>query len=215
MALFMQHKSDGIQWAIWKTDETIDELLGILPDSDKYRLRLESFTAMHRRLEWLAVRVLLYTMLGREVEIVYKESGRPCLADDTASIGISHTKGYVAVILAPSTCMPGIDIEQYGERVSKIAHRFMRADELASEYSGTKVWSLLLHWSAKEAMFKAMDTSAVDFCKHLQIMPFVVQEHGCFEAREYRTEQQCHFQVHYLLHPDFVLTWLVNDCCNG
>lgn len=207
MPLFMQHTSENVQWAIWKTNETVDELLAILPHRDIYMRQLETFTAPQRRLEWLTVRVLLYTLLGREVEIAYQPSGKPYLVDMSASIGISHTKGYVAVMLAPVSCMPGIDIEQYGERVCKVAHRFMRADEQPAEYSGTNTWSLLLHWSAKEAMFKAMDTSAVDFCEHLRVIPFAVRSCGSFEACEYRTEQCRHFHIHYLLHPDFVFTW--------
>lgn len=210
MPLLMQHTATDVRWGIWKTDETVDELLAMFPDAETYRLQLEAFAAEHRRLEWLAVRVLLYTLLGREVRIDYEASGRPCLADGSASISISHTRGYVAVMLAPAGRMPGIDIEQYGERVHRVVSRFMRADERPFTYAGTQTWSLLLHWSAKESMFKAMDVASVDFCRHLRIIPFTVQPVGSFEACEYRTGQQRHFHIHYLLHPDFVFTWLVD-----
>mgnify|MGYP000016543064 CR=1 FL=1 len=67
------------------------------------------------RLEWLAVRVLLYTLSGEEKEIAYHPSGKPYLADASASLSISHTKGYVAVVLGLPGREVGIDIEQYGE----------------------------------------------------------------------------------------------------
>ena len=71
----------------------------MLPHQEVYREGMRRFTAAHRRLEWLAVRVLLYTLSGEEKEIAYHPSGKPYLADDSASLSISHTKGYVAVVL--------------------------------------------------------------------------------------------------------------------
>ena len=91
-----------------------------------------------------------------------------------------------------------------------MAHKYMREDEMALPYRGDDTWSLLLHWSAKEVMFKCMDTAEVDFRRHLHIKPFAVQEQGVFYAREYRTDRQRHFQIRYLVHPDFVLTWQVD-----
>ena len=140
----------------------------------------------------------------------YAPSGKPHLADSSYFISISHTRGYVAVILSPVSEV-GIDIEQYGQRVHKVAHKYMRPDELISEYHGEDTWSLLLHWSAKEVMFKCMDTSEVDFREHLRIMPFQVCEHGEFLAEEYRTEHKKKFMIRYLLHPDFVMTWQVTS----
>lgn len=210
MSLFMQHIDRDYRWAIWKNDETIEELLELIPEHEKYRSQIERFSAPHRRMEWLSVRVLLFTLLGKNVDVAYATNGRPYLRNLSASISISHTKGYVAVLLAKSSCKPGVDIEQYGERVCKVAHRFMHAEESPSEYAGITIWSLLLHWSAKETMFKAMDVPEVDFRTHLRVMPFKVQEHGCFEALESRTKQRRHFHIHYLLHPDFVFTWSVD-----
>lgn len=105
----------------------------------------------------------------------------------------------------------GIDIEQYGERVHKVAHKYMRTDEPLSSYQGTDTWALLLHWSAKEVMFKCMNTPEVDFREHLRIFPFTVTEKGVFSAEEYRTPEQRKFEIRYLLHPDFVLTWQVDQ----
>ena len=57
----------------------------MLPHQEVYREGMRRFTAAHRRLEWLAVRVLLYTLSGEEKEIAYHPSGKPYLADDSAS----------------------------------------------------------------------------------------------------------------------------------
>ncbi len=156
--------------------------------------------------EWLAVRVLLKTLCGEEKEIAYHPSGRPYLKDDSYYISISHTRGYVAVALHPSREV-GLDIEQYGTRVKKVSSRFIRPDEEPSVRNGDEIYTLLIHWSAKETLFKLMNTAEVDFIEHLHILPFTPTESGCFQAREYRTEELRTYEMHYLTHPDFVLTW--------
>ncbi|WP_418696523.1 4'-phosphopantetheinyl transferase family protein [Bacteroides sp.] len=206
MPLFLQHTEPSYRWGIWKTDETLDDLLVMLPHKEVYREGMQRFTSEHRRLEWIAVRVLLYTLLGEEKEIAYFPNGKPYLADASASISISHTKGYVAVLLGTPDKEVGIDIEQYGERVRRVAHKFMREDEEASLFRGTEIWSLLLHWSAKETMFKCMNASDVDFREHMRVLPFSVGESGIFSAEEYRTAEKCKFTIHYYLSSDFVLT---------
>lgn len=207
MPLLMQHTETSCRWGIWKMDESLDDLLETLPLREVYCQSMQRFSAEHRRMEWLSVRVLLYTLLGEEKEIAYLSSGKPYLADQSASLSISHTRGYVSVIIGEAGKEVGIDIEQYGERVHKVAHKYMRADEVVSSYQNTDTWSLLLHWSAKEVMFKCMNTEDVDFREHLHIHPFKVSAKGVFSAEEYRTPEQRKFLIHYLLHPDFVLTW--------
>lgn len=87
-----------------------------------------------------------------------------------------------------------------------VAHKFMREDEQPSVFRGTDTWSLLLHWSAKETMFKCLNASEVDFRGHMRILPFAVNESGVFSAEEYRTVEKRRFTIHYYLFPDFVLT---------
>lgn len=207
MPLLQQHMDSSCKWGIWKMSETLDELLHMLPRTEVYRQGMQRFSAEHRRLEWLSVRVLLFSLLGEEKEIAYLSSGKPYLADQSASISISHTRGYVSVIIGEPGKEVGIDIEQYGERVHKVAHKYMRADEVLSLYKETDTWSLLLHWSAKEVMFKCLNTAEVDFREHLRIFPFAVSTKGVFSAEEYRTPAQRKFTINYLLHPEFVLTW--------
>ena len=205
MPLFLQHTALPCRWGIWKTEESPEELLAMLPHQEVYREGMRRFTAAHRRLEWLAVRVLLYTLSGEEKEIAYHPSGKPYLADDSASLSISHTKGYVAVILNPKTPV-GIDIEQYGKRVHKVFDRFIRPDEQVEAYQGDTTWGGLLHWSAKETVFKCMKNADADLRK-LCLSHFIPQKEGTFQVREYATEGQSLFSVGYRICEDFVLTW--------
>lgn len=208
MSLFLQHKEEDFQWGIWKVEETEEELLACFSDKATFREQLSQFKAPHRRIEWLAVRVLLAHLMGCEPLVAYMSNGRPYLLDSQYSLSISHTKGYVAVLLSSSSSLVGIDIEQTGERVRKVAHKFVGPDEVINPYDGSDIWSLLLHWSAKESMFKCLDTPEVDFIQHLHIHPFQLQSSGAFQAHETRTASSHTFEVHYLLHPDFVLTYI-------
>lgn len=209
MALFLSHKEPLYRWGVWKMDESVDTLLDLLPEREYYEREVQRFVASHRRLEWLSVRALLFRLLGEHKEVCYQSSGKPYLADYSYFISISHTKGYVSVILSDKVPV-GIDIEQYGQRVHRVAHKYMREDESVRLYKEDATWSLLLHWSAKEVMFKCMDTDGVDFRQHLHIEPFLLQEQGDFTAHEYRTEQKRSFRIHYLLHPEFVMTWSID-----
>lgn len=192
-------------------EEGESELMARLPASVSQGV--ERFAAPYRRLEWLSVRLLLITMLGRQdvadALIGYTPAGAPYLLDHTHALSISHTKGYVAVMLAPWGSRPGIDLEQWGERVCKVASRFMREDEEVPLYYESPVAALLLHWSAKEAMYKSMpQQEAVDFKQHLRIFPFPIAAEGCFDAQEYRTSLQQRYSMAYRLYADFVLTWV-------
>ena len=112
---------------------------------------------------------------------------------------------YVAVILNPKTPV-GIDIEQYGKRVHKVFDRFIRPDEQVEAYQGDTTWGGLLHWSAKETVFKCMKNADADLRK-LCLSHFIPQKEGTFQVREYATEGQSLFSVGYRICEDFVLTW--------
>lgn len=208
MSLFLQHKEESFQWAVWKMDESVDELLSILPRRAFYEQEISHFVSSRRRQEWLSVRALLYKFLGQDKEIAYEPSGKPYLSDQSYFISISHTKGYVAVILSQVSTV-GIDIEYYSQRVHKVSGRFIRSDEKVFSYRGDDTWGLLLHWSAKEAIYKCLEEVDADLC-NLRIEPFLPAEQGIFQAQEYWSDQQKELTVSYLIHPGFVLTWLLN-----
>ena len=209
MASFLQYKTNGIQWAVWKMEESLDVLLLLLPGARRAfcEQELNRFVSERRKMEWLSVRVLLYSMLQEDKEIGYAPEGKPYLTDHSFFISISHTKGYVAVILSPIAPV-GIDIEQYGHRVKRVYDRFIRPDEQVEPYWGDVTWSMLLHWSAKETIFKSMENADADLRK-LCLSHFVPQEEGTFQVQEYATEQQQSFTVGYRISPDFVLTWTI------
>lgn len=195
-------------WGVWKMDETDEaSLLPSLPDPQLVDEVFRLFPNSHsRRMERLCSRALLY-QLGDISHVAYHSTGSPYVPDDSRHISISHTRGYAAAII--SDRKTAIDIEQYGERVRRVRSHFIRDDEEIRPYQGTDIWSLLLHWSAKETLYKYLDLEGVDLIRHLRVLPFTPQPQGTFTAQELKTPQQETVTIHYRLHPDYVLTMIL------
>ena len=206
MPIYRTYKQGDLLVGVWKVDETVEQLRSMFHQFSIYEEGFMRFSTEKRKQEWLAVRVLLKELCGEEKKIAYLPSGKPYLEDGSTFVSFSHTSGYVAVALHPSAEV-GVDIEQYGTRVQRVASRFIREDEKVSVESGDEIYALLLHWSAKETMFKLMKDEAVDFVNHLHILPFAPKESGIFHACEYRSGQEQTFLIHYDTHPDYVLTF--------
>lgn len=218
MPLFSYWKSEEGIFAIWKVEESNEELRASLKGAFPYDAELSRLKAESRRSEYLAVRVLLAEVCGEEKEICHEPSGKPFLADGGFHLSISHTKGYVAVALHPVREV-GIDIERVSERALRLADRFMCGEELLGksealagypEKTERSDWVYaLLHWSAKETLYKLMGEEEVDFKRHLRVLPFRLRPEGCFTGCECRTPRRERYLIHYMLHPDFVCTWSV------
>ena len=99
-----------------------------------------------KRAEKEGVRRILKEILGFETPVLHNEDGKPMV--EGYHISISHTIGYVAVILSRNYEV-GIDIEYFSNRVNRIASRFLRCDEIF-----TNTLDTLTAWCAKETIYK-------------------------------------------------------------
>lgn len=187
-------------------DEDSDTLLSYLEKKDLYHPYLEKMSES-RKQEWLAVRVLLKQMLGEEKIIDYLPSGKPYLSDSSQRISISHTKKHVAVILNKEKEV-AIDIEQLSSRVKKIRSRFLSKQEEKNLSSEKELVHLLLHWSAKESLYKILNDEKVEFKSSLSIDPFEPELNiwGKFTARA----KGDNYTIFYFVNEDYVLTYLKN-----
>ena len=200
------HYNDGsLQWGIYEYDVDFASL-ALLCDSSQAEYAVKNFKSEKRRCEWLAVRAALRILSGCDADVAYTPEGKPLRVDGKGHISISHSGCYVAVALHRD-CDVGIDVELRSSRVSAVRGRVLSAVEEDALDRENEAEALLLHWSAKETMFKLMDDVAVDFIKHLRILPFKPEESGMFEAREYRSDEKRKFRSHYDTHPHYVLTF--------
>jgi 4'-phosphopantetheinyl transferase EntD len=185
-------------------------LLSFLENKEWYLPSIEKMNE-YRKCEWLSVRVLLKKMLGKEIEILYHPSGKPYLVDKSYHLSISHTKGYAAIILSEEKEV-AIDIEKISPRIEKIRSRFINnVEEVHLDKENTLI-HLLLHWSAKESLFKILDEENIEFKSQLHINSFhpEINTWSSFTARETRTERRNTYTVHYFVHPDYVLTYTLS-----
>ena len=201
------HQSQNILVVVPLQDDS-ESLLSRLSFKNKY---LPVIERMHenRKREWLTIRVLVKELLGEEKEILYDSIGKPYLSDNSFHISISHTKGYAALILNKENEV-AIDIEKISSKVENVRKRFVNDEEdKVLSHSNERI-HLLLYWSAKESLFKRLGVENVDFKSQLHISAFepVMGKWSEFDAHETRTAIQNYFKIKYLVHEDYVLTYI-------
>lgn len=195
---------------IWKITESWEDLCRLLPRANHHHAyALQHFKAEKRRLEYAAVRALLFVLTGEDKDVAYYPSGRPYLTDHSFYLSVSHTSGYAAVLLSQSG-RTGVDIEAYSPRVVRLKDRIAGPGEKADT-----VFELLLHWSAKETAFKLLDEKGIDFTKHLRIEALSCtadetnpDSEGAFKLSYRLTDgREGGFSISYRTACDFVLTY--------
>jgi 4'-phosphopantetheinyl transferase len=222
MPIVLKKSTNDYTLAVWKVTESIETLYTLLPKPQYTLAEIEQrFKASHRRMEFIAVRVLLASILDTDAVIEYLPSGHPKLQTGQPNISISHTADYVAILLSTNRNV-GVDIECVSDRAYKLHQRFTSPNECV-----TDTWSALLHWSAKETVYKIIDLPAVDFQQHLQIVPFTLPTPSIPTEEAYDDKDgtlksiaegslsllanihntKKNFCVHYSIFPDFVLTY--------
>ncbi len=203
--LIYKKENGNVIWGVWKIEEDIQTLLSLLTDTSFTHI----LTSDKRLREQTSVRVLLKNLLDNEEKTIgYSANGKPYLTDSSYAISISHTVGYAAVILAKHG-RTGIDIERISEKVKRVRSRFVSDNDYIDERNETI--HLLLHWSAKETMYKALGYAGMDLKHHLFVEKFIPQGSGIFGGYEKYTEIQAHFEIHYYVKEDYVLTLTYED----
>ncbi|MDI9605092.1 MAG: 4'-phosphopantetheinyl transferase superfamily protein [Bacteroidota bacterium] len=210
MLIRREHIDPGGLLGIWKIEETREELLNYFPEPLRSEAidYIKKIRSIQRAMEWLATRAMLFVLVGDDKSILNYPDGRPYLSDRSHLVSLSHTKEYAALLLHNSLPI-GIDIEARSERVKKIANKFISEKEYIDP--NNKVLHQLLHWSAKETLFKRLNLREVDFKEHLFLYPFIPCDKGTITATESRTDSSRRFTIHYEVHDDYVLTWTIGS----
>ncbi|MBF0575699.1 4'-phosphopantetheinyl transferase family protein [Dysgonomonas sp. GY617] len=204
--LIYKEENSNYKWGIWKMEEAPELLLSQLNNKQDLVDFTQTVSSSARTFERIAVRVLLKTLLNEEKTINYHPNGKPYFEDQSINLSISHTKDYVAVILSQSPLV-GIDIEYISDRVKRVRSRFI--SDLEYIDSENEIIHLLLHWSAKETMYKALSKEKIDLKNNFHIHSFAPQQQGSFKASETFTENNLQFQIQYIVTDDYVVTYTV------
>jgi phosphopantetheinyl transferase len=205
---FIEHMEKGLL-GFWEITEAAEQLLEILnPETEE----LESYQSIRndlRRKEWLAVRLLLQKMTKVDSKIIYDPVGKPHLVSTPGHISISHSSNCVVVYLHFEE-QPGIDIELITRNVTKAARKFLSADELKDCMVGEQLSNkdVMLRWCAKEAVFKMVPFSDIDFSSQIAcIAQPLTSNEGAFSATFTSKEGSLHIPLYFRCIGDILMVW--------
>lgn len=167
--------------AVWSLTDSLTDLENLCQLNDKDRQTYLTFKAEKRKKEFLASRILIQKLLGRDACINYNAHGKPYL-DNKLHISISHSSDFVVVFVSKEKI--GIDVERKDRNIDKIATRFLHSEEQKEidqqKFSGI---AKTIYWCAKEAIFKCTEDAGIQFNEDIRIDPFGLEEEGRFTAK--------------------------------
>lgn len=140
--------------------------------SDEERMYASQLAAGRRR-EWVAWRALLHeqtrrwTLSESALRVAYAESGEPIFEGIEGSISVTHSRRYVALA---RTCEGrcGVDIEQLDRNFERIENKYISDTERTLTSAADQRFRAVV-WCAKEAAYKCLGRSGVDFRRDLRI----------------------------------------------
>ena len=183
----------------WRIEETVSEMLAMMPSLGKLQHVLDSYSRDARRLEVLSVHALIYIMTGDESLVVsHNEDGHPSL--DGWHVSISHTRGYATVLLSRKDEV-AVDIEYVSNRVAKIADRFIRDDE-----QDDSVTRQLVCWCTKEAVYKYFSSQHLALFD-IRLRNYDLSSEGCIVAENMQTGDTV--KVNYCVKDSYVMTYII------
>jgi len=225
MALFYYKEvSEDTKLAIWKIEESENYFLQFV--SQQYPI-----SHPQKRLQHLAGRFLLqYLFPDFPIHnIQLAASGKPIIEDNSYHFSISHTGSFAAAVVSKSQVV-GIDIEQKRATIVKVINRFLHQDEiqLIKLYSNSvntqqsthlnfieeadiftnNIESLILLWSAKEAIYKWWGKGNVEFNEMIRIDSWQQQIEGKMKAQFLFENSIFHLNPNFHFFEDLCLVWL-------
>lgn len=195
--------------SVWEITESEDELLNLssIPNEELEELALIRNAA--RRKEKLAVRALLNKVFDGKVYLGHHDNGRPYLQNSLIEISISHTNRFVSILTHPEESV-GIDIESLNRNYSAVEKRALSLEELDYLSDRDRDLQLAIIWSAKEAVFKRMSRSDIDFSSQIIVKKFSPRESGELEVIFIDKDgDQQEFELNYEIFENHVMAWLV------
>jgi phosphopantetheinyl transferase len=204
MPLLINRYENSFRLALWKLTETVDffENKARLSAADiKLYKQISNET---RKKEWLAVRILLNEVLGFWPNITYMETGKPILNNHTRHLSISHSKEMVGILLCTSP-YAGIDIEKTSRNIDKVLNRFLSVKELENIETGLNPYRKIIHWCAKEAIFKSVNESSIDFLSQIKIER--IREDGTIKGKFTSEKNEFYLGLNYMIIDEHLIVW--------
>jgi phosphopantetheinyl transferase len=204
--ILKEHFNEDVELGLWEITEDYDTLRSQLILDEKDLATVESFKNHQRKLEWLSVRTLLKSMLGKDGKIVYGPERKPYLHNNSFNISISHSKNFTAILLSKKKRV-GLDLEFMASKILRIADKFLRPEELEHIEKNQELYHLYLHWCAKEALYKINDKVDINFVSNLSIEPFKPKDKGIITGTVDNSYMNEKFVLNYFTLKNYAVVW--------
>ena len=202
--VYQQNINATTKLGVWEITETEDFFL------KKVAVQRE-IAHPHKRLQHLAGRYLLKMLYPDfPVELIMiADTRKPFLPEEEYHFSISHCRNYAAVIISKDHRV-GVDIEMINEKIERIIHKFLSAQEqeMLKNDSVNRVATLL--WSVKESIFKWFGNGEVDFKKHMHIKRIEATGNRIAEV-DFLKNNTLRLEVNFLPFEDHFLSWIVTE----
>lgn len=212
MPFYRKISGNGYDIGLWKMEEPSEVLYDktVLSDSDK--VRYATFGNERRKSEFLAVRNILLHLAGQNVEVDYNKHGKPFLAGHNKFISISHSQDFAAVIL--SDVDMGIDVESVSRKIERIAARFLSTQELEwiNDLTDSHLTKIIA-WCAKEAIYKMMGQTDVEFREQIAIQAFNPANDSTFDAWFTHPTKNANIRANFERVENNVVVWCAQKSC--
>lgn len=207
--IFQQTPRPALQIAVWQISEPLsffEERVAAARPIEHPQVKARHLAARH---------LLTCLRPGFSLaQLELSESGKPFAADRSFDLSLSHCGDYAAAIISESGPV-GIDLEQPGDRIFRIRHKFLsdadqelllKQSELSQLKEGQEAARWLTRcWSAKESLYKWHGASGIDFREQICL------EHIDGQAKIMQfffTPTAQVVQVAYCNVQDMELTWV-------
>lgn len=197
------------QISIWKIEENIDELLKSLYLSSSEINLFNSFKFEKRKLQWLAYRHSLKSLLKNNYNsIVYDENGKPFIENSKINISVSHSADFSCAIISDNKNV-GIDIETKKHSAEKIKEKFLNKNEIFYINSQNDNTLYLKYWCAKESIYKSLEKNYTIFLKNIEIENFSNKELTTFAKIKFNNKTN-EFFINFVENEHFICSYCIN-----
>jgi len=204
MPLLINLYENSFRLALWKLTEEVDFFEKKAHFTQLDTQLYSKITNETRKREWLAVRVLLNEVLGFWPNITYMETGKPIINNHIRHLSISHSKEMVGILLCTSP-FAGVDIEKTTRNIDNILPRFLSEEEINNiDISGDDD-SKIIHWCAKEAIFKSINEPNIEFSSRMRIVK--INDDGTIEAKYKSQRKTFDILLNYMMLDEHVVVW--------
>jgi len=170
----------------------LDEYDSNIINSKKNKLAKEQFLAVRKTLK----------LENPSYKIRYDESGKPSINSDL-NISISHSNHMAAIVFSGCSRI-GIDIELKESKILNIQDKFLNESEKLKKQFQSDVDYLIMIWTAKESIYKALGIKGVSFSDDI-IIKNISDNKG--EGYYARGKEKYKFDLFYFIIDDYILCY--------